>query len=1135
MTNYLSIQLSGWVNALFITLKKIPLFMRLSTIMLFMCIGLTYAAESYSQSTLLTLDINQQTVQDVLDEIEKQSDFHFFYNNKQVNTNRVVSIKTNKKNVFTILDQLFDDTDVSYRVVDKSIILSQKELISEAVVQQAIVSISGTVTDSNGEAIIGANIVEKGSTNGTITDLDGHFNLTVPRNSILVISYIGYISKEIQVGNNLNYAIQLAEDTKTLDEVVVTALGIRREEKALGYAVQKVDGDKLATVKTVDMATTLTGQIAGLNIKNKTDFNQTPDLSLRGETPLLVVDGVPYYNITLRDIASDDIASIDVLKGATASALYGSRGGSGAVMVTTKKANEEGLHVTVNSNTMFDAGYVKKPEVQTAYSSGGGGRYGTGDYVWGDKLDIGRTARQYNPFTHDWEEMPLVSKGKNNLKNFQEFSFITNNNISVAQRGKYGSVRTSLTHVYNKGQFPNQKLNKFTYTVSGDMKYKDFTFEGGLTYNKQFYPNDIGSGYGGQGYLYNLVVWTGTEIDIRDYKNYWVKENEDQNWMDKNWYDNPYYTAHEIIQSKHRDVTNAYFNTSYDFTPWLKAALRSGIDSYSEKEEWQNPINASGGWSKKGYYGYRRKGGYSINSDALLIADKTVGDFALNGLAGGSIYYWEADEALSETQNGITIPGFYSLNASVDPVKTGKTYKRKQVNSFYGKASIGWKSTLFLDITARNDWSSTLDADTRSYFYPSVAGSAVLSEFIPLPDIIGFWKVRASWTQTKQDLSVYDTNAAYTIATNQWDGLNTAEYPTTIRGALVKPSATRSWEVGMAFSMFQNRLRFDATYYNKLYYNLTQQASVSPTSGFLSSLINIDEEQLRKGVEITVSGDIIQTKDFTWSASVNWALDRYTYNKIDPVYSLKKPWVQKGKRWDWLGYKSNGVKYAGVTDYERDPQGNVIHLNGYPVISKYESCQGYTEPDWMFGINNTLRYKDFTLNFTIDGRVGGVLFSTMDQAMWNSGSHIDSDTKWRYDEVVDGKITYVGQGVKVISGSVDYDAYGNITRDDRQFAPNDEAVSYEAYMKRGNPYIGTMRTQNIFDQTYFKLRNLSISYNCPSSIYQKIGLKGASIGFVGQNLLVWTKDLKFVDPDRAEDNLNAPSIRYMGVNLKLDF
>lgn len=309
----------------------------------------------------------------------------------------------------------------------------------------------------------------------------------------------------------------MAEDAEMIDEVVVTALGIKREEKALGYAVQKVGGSKLSTVKPVNIATSLTGKVAGLNVTNSTEFNTAPTLKLRGETPLLVVDGVPYSNISLNDIAADDIESVDVLKGATASALYGARGGSGAIMVTTKKGSQEGLNISVNSSTMFNAGYLVLPEVQHGYSTGQGGKYTAADFVWGDKLDIGRTAVQYDPYTYEWKEMPLVSKGKDNFKNFLETGFITNNNISISQTGKYGSFRSSLSHVYNKGQYPNQRLNKITYSVGGDMKFGKLSFEGGAIYNKRFYPNGEGAGYGG-GYIYNLLVWTGTDYDVRDYK-----------------------------------------------------------------------------------------------------------------------------------------------------------------------------------------------------------------------------------------------------------------------------------------------------------------------------------------------------------------------------------------------------------------------------------------------------------------------------------------------------------------------------------------------------------------------------------------------------------------------------------------
>lgn len=666
-----------------------------------------------------------------------------------------------------MLEQLFNGTDISYKVLDKSIILSPKEVLASAVTQQTIKNISGTITDANGEPIIGANVVERGSTNGTITDVDGKFSLSVPDKSTLIISYIGYTSKTIQVGNQTVFTIQLAEDTQNLNEVVVTALGIKQEEKALGYAVQKVTGDKLPLAKTVDVATSLTGKVAGLNIQNSTEFNETPKIKLRGETPLIIVDGIPYGNISLDEIASDDIESIDVLKGATASALYGARGTSGAIMITTKKgADHEGLNININSNTMFFSGYLAFPETQHSYSRGFGGEYNN-DYVWGDKLDIGRTAILWDPYTYEWREQELTSKGKDNFNNFLQFSMVTNNNINISQQGKYGSFRASVTEVYNKGQYPNQDLNKITFSVGGEMSWKNFKMDTSAAYNKRISSNDHGSGYSGS-YIYDMVIWGGTEYDVRDYRNYWVKGKEgiQQNWYDDNWYDNPWFKAYEITDAYDIDVINAALNTSYEITPWLKAMLRAGVDVYSKRNEWKNPLSANQAWDKKGFYGVSRGTDMSVNTDAMLMADKTWGKFNMNLMGGGNIYYTHYDFMKSTTQGGLSIPEFYSLNASVDPIKASSELKQKRVNSLYGKASSGWASTYFVDVTGRNDWSSTLSAKQRSYFYPSVLGSIVLSEIVKLPEWWDFMKVRASWTASKQDADIYANNNVYSVSTN---------------------------------------------------------------------------------------------------------------------------------------------------------------------------------------------------------------------------------------------------------------------------------------------------------------------------------------------------------------------------------
>lgn len=1084
---------------------------------------------TYAQQTIFSVSMENQTLKSVINWVEKNSQFIFIYRTN-VDLSCRVNVDVRNKTVEEILKQMLADTHLKYYIRDRQVIICEADDLRAATPQssqQNQVTITGTVTDTKGESIIGANILEKGTTNGTITDIEGRFTLKVPQKSVLTVSYIGFLTQEVTVGNHTSFKIQLKEDAKALAEVVVTAFGIKREEKALGYAVQKVKGDQLATVKSVDLASSLTGKVAGMNIKNSTEFNTAPTVQLRGESPLIVVDGVPYSNISLRDISSDDVESIDVLKGATASALYGARGGSGAIMITTKKGDKEGLDVTINSSTMFNAGYLAIPDAQHSYSSGTGGKYDSKDYVWGDKLDIGRTANQYNPNTYAWEEMPLTSKGKNNFRNFLEQGLSTNNNVSIAWRGKNGGFRTSLNHVYSKGQYPNETLNKITYSINGNMKLGKLMLEGGAIWNKRFYPNDRGSGYGGGGYIYNMIVWTGSDYDVRDYRNYWVegKEHYQQNWRYTGYYDNPYFLAYECTNANDYDKLNTYAFAKYDILPWLNFSMRTGIDFYASRTERKNPISTIGAGNKNGSFSVSKGTGYSTNSDFILAANHDFGDFTVDGIAGSTIYYYYDDSMTSSTSNGLSIPGYYSLKATKDPISGSSTYKSKRVNSVFGKLSMAWRNLAFIDVAGRNDWSSTLPEETRSYFYPSASGSLIMSEFIDLPKPFTFWKLRGSWTVTKSDLDIFEIQQAYSVSTNVWDKMNTASYPTSMRSATLQPTTARSYEIGTAFNVWENRLRFDVSYYNKLKYNLTRNATISSASGFSNTLINYQEEQERRGVEVTIGADVIKGKDWNWTVNANWALDRFYYSQIDPVYSTQNEWVQSGLRWDWLA----------TTDWERDSQGNMILYNGLPQKSKYKSFVGYEYPDWIWGVNSTLSYKNWSLSIALDGRVGGTVYNQTEQAMWNSGSHPDSDTSWRYDEVVNNKVTYVAPGVKIVSGTVKYDTDGRIVSDTRVFAPNDVAVSYQNFTQTYQPWSGGAAYQNYRSTTFLKIRELSVTYNLPQSACDWSGLKGASVSFIGQNLMLWAKEFKYADPDVDKDDLSSPSQRFLGFNVRVNF
>lgn len=1133
MKNNRNFQKLGIGRSLYAFTKKIPLVMKMFIFCLFCSIGMLQAVESYAQNARLSLNVEEETVANILQQIENASDFDFFYNNSHVDLGRRVSVSAHNSDIFTILNEVFEGTEVHYTVLDKKIILSTEIETSIQRTQQQNNTVKGKVIDIKGEPIIGATVKETGTNNGAITDINGLFSIGVKANASIEVSFVGYKTETIKAIPGKTLTITLKEDNEMLDEVVVTALGIKREEKALGYAVQKVNGDKLTTTKGVDIASSLTGKIAGLNIQNSTEFNENAKILLRGETPIVIVDGIPYDNIGLDDIAPDDIESIDVLKGATASALYGSRGASGAIMITTKRgAEEEGLNVSVNSNTMFFSGYLAFPETQSSYSRGQSGVYGESGYIWGDKLDIGRTAIHYNPYTYEWEEQELTSKGKNNYKNFLQFSFVTNNNVSVTQKGKYGSFRASMTHIYNRGQYPNQDMNKAIFTVGGEMEWKKFKLEASASYNKHKSTNNNGSGYSGS-YIYDLVIWGSADYDIRDFRDYWIKgqENSQQNWYDNLWYDNPWFKAYEIIDASDTDLMTSSVTGSYEITPWLKAMIRGGLDVSTTRNEWRNAISANYAWDKNGFYGLSRSTSLSLNTDAILMANKTWGKFTIDGLFGGNIYYYRYDQMQSTTQGGLSIPGYYSLKASVDPIDATSALQQKRVNSLYGKLSLSWDSTYFLDVTGRNDWSSTLRSDERSYFYPSVSGSVVLSEIINLPSWWDFLKVRGSWTVTKSDASIYANNNVYSVSTNVWSGMTSASYPSTLIGGRVRPQKAEVWEVGLATNFFKNRLYADFAYYRKAESDFIISGGVSSMTGYQNIQTNFKETRLRSGFEITLGGTPIKTRDFQWDILTNWAHDQYTYQTIDPEYSIKKPWVKKGATWDWFA----------INDWERDPEGNIVHnSDGLPTKQNFTTKVGKLTPDLVWGITNTLKYKDWSLSFTIDGRVGGMSFSRTHQMLMNGGAGIDTDNKYRYEEVVNGNKTFIGPGVKVVEGYVTYDPDGNIIEDTRKFAPNDIVISYENYIRRYHDGASAPSRQNVLDETFFKLRNLSLTYNLPQSLCSTLKMKQASVSLTGQNLFLWAKEYKYADPDKGGDSsgyesLNSPSQRYIGINIKATF
>jgi len=1101
-----------------------------------------------AQSTKITLNMVNVPLNDVLNEIEKKSDYTFLVNQEVVDVSRKVDAVFTNTSVKDILDQLFKGEKVTYVTSDRQIIITPTENKSKGGDFKPK-KVTGKVTDElTGETMVGVTVQIKGTTSGTTTSLDGTYSIELQTpDAILLFSYLGYESKEIQVKDEIVINVVMHQIATELQSVIVTALGIKREEKALGYSVQAVDGEVFQKVKTLDVTTSLTGKIAGLLVRNSTEFAAAPDIQIRGEVPLLVVDGVPYGNVSLRDLPSDDIENVSVLKGATASALYGYRGANGAIMVTTKKGSAyKGLSVTVNSGSMFNSGFLAIPEQQSTYGrvvNTSTNEYSdAGDGSWGVPLD-GREVIQWDPISKSMKAMPYLPIGKDNFKNFLEQGYVLNNNINVVQQGEFGSFRASATWVKNKGQYPNSMLDKITYSIGGDMKIKKFSFSSNMAYNKQVSDNIGFSGYTSYDPMYSLLIWSSPDYDVRQYKDYWFVPNETQNSSYASTNNNPYFDRNERTHSVNKDIFNGTLALGYDITSWLKASLRSGFDTYSDRQEViisKGSFISAGsatvipngtqiwGESNNGSYNLGLSRGYSFNNDLLLSGIKTFGKLTIDGLIGGTIFYKQDEGIESKTISGLTIPGYYSLNASVSPAKTYSMLYRQQVNSLFGRMALSWNSLVYVDATVRNDWSSTLPSTTRSYLYPSFSGSFIVSELLPKSNWLSLWKVRSSWTSSKTPAGIYSINNVYSIENSAWGSLSAAYYPTTVRGTDVLPQSASTFEVGTVVNVFNNRASLDVSYYSKRMYDALVYAGVTPASGFYNNYINTDEEITRRGVEISANVTPVKTNDWQLDVSVNWSKYARYYSKLDTVNISYKLWDKVGSRYDSYD----------LFDYQRDPQGNIIYGTGLPLYSDYVSKFGNSDPDWIWGLNASLRYKDFQFSVSFDGRVGGLTQTTTEMYMWRAGSHPNSVTPERALDATLGGNNYIGDGVKVVSGSATYDTYGNITSDTRVYAPNDVAVTYQNYLNtlhRGTAWGGNPSPLDVYSTTFIKLREVSLTYTLPKEICAKFKSKGVSVSAIGQNVFLWAKQFKYSDPDGGYENFSDPSIRYTGVNLKFAF
>lgn len=1116
--------------------------MKLTFILIFFsCMQLS--AKTYSQN--ITLNLKSVELKKALSTIEKHSSYRFLYSERNLVKNEKVTINVANAGLPEVMSELLAGTGLTYKKLDDNLVVLVKETVQ---LQDMIVS--GVVTDkATGQPIAGASIQVKGSRAGVTTDGNGHYSINVPNDATLVITSVGYQDAEIPVNGRSQISVSLDPAVTGLNTVVVTALGIKRQQRELGYATQKVEGSSLQTVKGVDVATSLTGKVSGLVVRNSSEFMAEPGITLRGETPLLVIDGVPYGNVSLRDVPADDILSIDFLKGATASALYGSRGGSGAIMVTTKKSGtRKGLQVSINSSTMFEAGYLAIPKMQSEY-----GRVvntSTNTYVrsadgsWGLPLD-GKDVIQWDPVSKTMKAMPYIARGKDNFRNFQEQGYILNNGVSVSETGDLGSFRASAVWGQNKGTYPNSRFDKLSFSLGGDIHVKRFTLNTSVTYNNQSSPNMGFNGYTAYDPMYSMLVWGSPDWDVRQYKDYWVVPNEVQNSSYTAGNNNPYFDRFQRIHSTDKNIFNGQVTATYDVTSWLKAMVRTGYDNFSDKQVVRiskgsfqgggaTTIIPSGteiwGESQRGSYNEGISRGFSTNSDAILTANKKFGNLSFDAFAGGTIFYQQNEGIEGRTQGGLSIPAFYSFKASLNPVAVESEVTQQQINSLYGKVGLGWKNWAFAEGTFRNDWASTLPKSTRSFFYPSVSGSLIASELFHHPDWLSYWKLRGSFATYRTPAGIYDINNVFSITSNSWGTMSSASFPTSIRPSNIHAEGSSTTEVGTFASFLDNRVTLDLTLYRKKMYDFIVKAPISPSSGFNNVFTNSNEEHTRRGIEITLGATPVKTNNFSWDVSFNWTKYATFYTRLDSVYSINnRDWVKVGKR----------VDYYAINDYQTDNNGNIVFNNGKPTYKPILTLMGYSDPDWVWGFNTSFRYKNLSLSLTMDGRVGGLAQSTTEMYMWISGNHPNSLTDERLKDATEpGTSNYLGKGVKVVSGAITYDANYHVVSDTREFAPNDVYTTYKSYitgLHKGTAWGGNPSPVDLYSTTFLKLREVALTYRLPERLTSKINSKGVNVSLIGQNLLYWAKQFKFSDIDGGTENFSDPSMRYIGVDIQLNF
>lgn len=1014
-------------------------------------------------------------------------------------------------------------------------------------------NISGTVKDKTGTPIPAVSILVKGTKNGVSTDANGRYSITAAQGETLVFRYLGYQPQEAVVGGATSINIVLQEEDNSLNEVVVTALGIKREKKALGYAIQEVKGETLAAAKEPNLVNALSGKVAGLQVSRSSNGpGGSSRITLRGNTSLskkdapqalIVVDGVPMDNFTgasnndfnnpsldmgngMADISAEDIESMSVLKGPAAAALYGSRAGNGVILITTKSGRaQKGLGIAVSSSMGVES-ILASPEMQNSFGQGENGIFDPVKPIsWGPKIE-GQSLKKW-----DGSMSPLTAY--DNLGNYFGNGVSLNNSISFQQQFKGISVYTSYNRADEKSVTPGVKLtrnNLMARAVTNFGKDDRWTTDTKVQYSNTLAQNRPVGGARNDN-SFRTIYQLPRSLDIRDFSGA-TNDLGKMLWFGTSNLVNPYWNR---LYNRNEDERNRFLlngSLGYKFNSWLSAEIKGGADIYTTNGEEKlydgSPI------INNGRYSINRSSFSETNFSSLITAKKDN----LFGKLGGALTL--GGNLMSQRRLGseigtgeMVVPNFFSLKNAKDPLNPTEIDDKKKINSIYGSGQVNWDGYLFVDATFRNDWSSTLIKQNRSYFYPSVTTSLVFSEMISktggtLPSWLSYGKVRASYAQVGNDMGPYQLYNTYKIEKDP-NNHTTASRNDILYDPYVKNELIKSFEVGLEMRFFKGRLGIDAAYYNTNATNQLIDLPMDPLSGYKFRKINAGDLE-NKGFEVMLDTRILgqQQQGFNWNMLVNWSTNKNIVNSITSdvkKYSLGgyddlTIYAISGEKFGEI----YGSKFARVTD-ENSPYFGQLLLtaDGLPTRGQQGVRIGNQQATSLLGVTNNFNYKGFGLSFLVDARFGGQIFSATNYLMQSTGSAAITAPGGLRDKMLVQGVVANGSG----------------------YTPNTAEVTPERYYTwiaaYGNVGIGEA---NIYDATNVRLRNVQLSYDLPAKFLSKTPIQRAKVGVSCNNVWLITGDMNGIDPESVYntnnnatgfENSNAPTTRTFLFNLTLGF